>query len=151
MPVTRPERGKARNASLTLILRGRCPGKAFGRWWVDPGSGWFFGRSGRLVDEALRVFAERGGKRGLARRMNGIGLAIIHLVRGHEADPGMVMVTVIPVEEGAAEAARILDASEASREARLVLEGLEMALGEWVVVGRVRPIVRAGDAEIGEQ
>ncbi len=44
--------------------------------------------------------------------MNGIGLAVMHLVRGHEADPGLVVVLVIPIEEPAAEALGVLDAAE---------------------------------------
>ena len=82
--------------------------------------------------------------------MDGVDLTVVHLVRGHEADPGMVMVLVVPVEELTAEASGVLDAAEAFREARLILQGLEVALGERIVVGRVRPVVRAGDTEIGE-
>ena len=36
-------------------------------------------------------------------------------------------------------------------EPRLVLERLEVAFGKRVIVGRVRPIVRSSNAEIGEQ
>ena len=63
----------------------------------------------------------------------------------------MVVVLVVPIEEAAAEASGVLDAAEALGELRLVLEGLEVAFGERVVVGDMRPVVRAGDAEIGEQ
>jgi len=82
--------------------------------------------------------------------MHGVDLAVMHLVRGHQADPAMVMVLVVPVEEGAAEASGILDAAEAFGKARLILQGLEMAFGERVVVGGVRPVMRAGDAEVGQ-
>ena len=104
--------GKGTQRVIDFDSRGRCSGKARWGWRVDPGGNWLVGRSGRLVDETLRVFAERGGERDLARRVDGIGLAIMHLVRGHQADPGMAMVAVIPVEEGAAEASCVLDASE---------------------------------------
>jgi hypothetical protein len=57
--------------------------------------------------------------------MNGVDLAVVHLVRSHEADPGMVMVLVIPVDELPAEASGVLDAAEASREARLIFQGFE--------------------------
>ena len=33
----------------------------------------------------------------------------------------------------------------------MIIQGLEVAFGEWVVVRSVWPIMRAGDAEIGEQ
>ena len=34
---------------------------------------------------------------------------------------------------------------------RLILQGFEVALGERVVVGGVGPVVRAGDAKVGQQ
>ena len=83
--------------------------------------------------------------------MDGIRLAVVDLVRGHEADPGVMMILVVPVEELAAEGLGILDAAEPAGKARLVLQGFEVALGERVVVRGVRPVVRAGDAKIGEQ
>jgi hypothetical protein len=33
--------------------------------------------------------------------VNGVHLVVMHLVRGHEADPEMVMVLVVPIEEAA--------------------------------------------------
>ncbi len=83
--------------------------------------------------------------------MNGVDLAIMHLVRGHQTDPGMVMLLVVPVEELAAEASGVLDTAEAFGEARLVLQGLEVAFRERVVVGRVRAVMRPGDAEVSKQ
>ena len=82
--------------------------------------------------------------------MNCIGLAVVHLVWSHQADPGVMMILIVPVEEAAAEAFGVLNAAEAFGEARLVLQRLEMTFGERVVVGGVRPIVRPGNAEIGE-
>ena len=61
------------------------------------------------------------------------------------------MLVVVPVEELAAERARVLDALEAFRELRPVLERLELRFGVGVVVGDVRPAVGLGDAQIGEQ
>ena len=48
-------------------------------------------------------------------------------------------------------AAGILDRAEARGEVGAVLEGLELRLGEGVVVGDVRPRVGLGDAQIGEE
>jgi len=78
----------------------------------------------------------------LAGGVDGIGLAVMHLVRGHESDAGVVVVLVIPIEESSAEALGVLDAAEALGEARLVFQGLEVAFGEGVVVGRVRAVVQ---------
>ena len=109
------------------------------------------GGMGGFVDEALWVFAKCLIESDLAGGVNGIGLAIMHLVGRHQADSGMVMVLVVPVEEAAAEASGILDAAEAFWEAWLILQRLEVAFGEWIVVGGVRAIVRTGDAEVRQQ
>jgi hypothetical protein len=69
----------------------------------------------------------------LSSGMNRVDLAVMHLVRGHETDPGVVMVLVVPIEELAAETSGILDATEAFGKARLILQGLEVAFGERVV------------------
>ena len=90
-------------------------------------------------------------ERDLPCGVDGVDLAVVHLVRGHEADPGMVMVPIVPVEELAAETPGILDAAEAFGEARLIFQGLEVAFGERIVVGRMWPVMRPGDAEIGQQ
>jgi hypothetical protein len=80
------------------------------------------------------MFAERLVEGDLPRGVNGVDLAMVRLVRGHEADPGMVMVLVVPVEELPAETSGVLDAAEAPWEARLIFQGFEMAFGERVVV-----------------
>ena len=67
-----------------------------------------------------------------------------------KADPGVMMILIVPVEEAAAEAFGVLNAAKAAGEARLILQRLEMTFGERVVIGGVRPIVRSGNAEIGE-
>ena len=125
--------------------------RGFRLWRVDPCGGWFGGWDWRLLDEALRILSECLIEGELASRVNGVDLAVVHLVRGHEADSGMVMVLVVPIEETAAEAPGILDATEAFRKSRLVFQRLEMALGERVIVGDVRTIMRTGDAEVAEQ
>jgi len=87
----------------------------------------------------------------LARRVNGVDLSVVYLIRSHEADPGVVMLLIVPDEECATEASCVLDAAEAFGKARLILQGLEVAFGERVVVGRVRTVMRTGHTEIGEQ
>ena len=73
--------------------------------------------------------------------MNRVGLAVMHLVGGHQPDSDMVMLLIVPVEEPAAEAFGILDAAKALREAWLILQGFEVALRERVVVGGMRSVV----------
>ena len=54
--------------------------------------------------------------------MDGVGLAVMHLVRGHQADAEVMVILVVPGEEAAAEAPGILDAAETFRELRLVFQ-----------------------------
>src|SRR6516225_5894886 len=71
-----------------------------------------------------------------------------HLIGRHQADAGMVMLLIVPIEEAAAERLGVLDAAEAPWKLRLVFHGFEVAFRERIVVGGVRPAVRFGDAEI---
>jgi hypothetical protein len=90
-------------------------GVAFRRWWIDPGGGRFCRRNRRLVDEALRVVAERLIERELASGVDGIGLAVVYLVRSHQTDAAMVVILVVPIEEVAAEASGVLAIAPDSR------------------------------------
>jgi hypothetical protein len=54
--------------------------------------------------------------------MDGVGLAVLHLVRGHQADADMMVILVVPSEEAAAEGPGILDAAETFGELRLVFQ-----------------------------
>ena len=96
--------------------------------WVDPGGGGFPGWSGRLLDEAFGMFGKGAVESGLTGGMDGIGLSVVDLVWGHQAQAGVVVVLVIPGEERPAERLGILDASEAAGEFRLILERLEVGL-----------------------
>ena len=89
--------------------------------WIDPSGDWLGRWFWWLVDEALWVVAAGLIEGLLARGVDGLDLAVMHLVRGHEADPGVMMILVVPVEELAAEGLGILDAAKAPRKARLVL------------------------------
>ena len=108
--------------------QGEHSGGAFRGGRIDPCGGRFRGRCWRFCDEALGVFTERVIEGGLACGVNGIGLAVMHLVRGHQADPGVVVVLIVPVEERTAEAAGVLDAAEALGELRLVFKGFALML-----------------------
>jgi len=63
----------------------------------------------------------------------------------------MTMGVVVPVDERSAVSAGVLDVVKPGGERGPVLQGLEVRLRVGVVAGRVRPGVRARDAEIGEQ
>ena len=70
---------------------------------------------------------------------------------GEHRDPGMSMLGVVPREERAAEGRRDGDVFEPPGEAGVVLQGLELRLGEGVVVADLGTAERAGHPEVGEQ
>ena len=65
------------------------------------------------------------------------GSMMMDVVRGEHRDPAMAMLGVVPGEERPAEGDRGGDVVEAPGEARVVLQGLELRLGERVVVGHL--------------
>ena len=79
------------------------------------------------------------------------GLPVVDGGGGHQADPGVAVLVVVPAEEAAAELARLLDRLEALGELGAVLERLEVRFGVGVVGRGVRSAVGLGDAEVGEQ
>ena len=87
--------------------------------------------------EAVWVDAEGVVEGLLAGGMDLVGQTVVDLVGGHQADAQMVMVLVVPVEEGAAEGLGVLDGAEPLGELGLVFQGLEAALREGIVVGGV--------------
>ena len=88
-----------------------------------------------MVDAPLPVFSEGAVEGLLPRGMHGVDLSVMNLIQGHQTDPGMMMILIIPGEERAAEAPGVLDTTEALGEAWLVLQSFEVAFGERIVVG----------------
>ena len=83
--------------------------------------------------------------------LGGFRKTVMDSFRGEQADTGMVMFDVIPGKEILAEASAILDATEALGEIWPVLEGLELGLGEWLVIARVGRAMGLGDPQIGQE
>src|SRR5208283_3501356 len=106
---------------------------------------------GLLSDEAFRVSVEGAIEGVLAGGVDCVSLTVMYLIGRHQADASVVMLLIVPVEETAAERLCILDTAEALWELGLVFHGFEVAFRERIVVGRMRPTVGFGDAEIGEQ
>ncbi len=104
-------------------------------WRIDPGCGWFFGWLWWFFDEALGVGVEGLIKGCLTGGVDGVGLSVVDLIGCHETDAGVMVVAVVPVEEGSAERLGVLYTAEALGELRLVFKGLEVAFREWVVPG----------------
>ena len=118
---------------------------------VDPSGGRLVGWVRSLVHEAGAVLPERSVERVLARRVNGIGLAEVHLVGCHRANAAVVVFLVVPIEEASAECSGILNAPEVFGEPWLVFQGFEAGLRVGVVVGCVRAAMRLDDPEIAEE
>jgi hypothetical protein len=81
---------------------------------------------GALLEERLRV-------------------AVVNAVRGHEADAGVAVCAVVPLEELLAVGARILDAAEALGELGAIFKRFELSLGVRIVIGDMGPAVGLGD------
>ena len=63
----------------------------------------------------------------------------------------MAMLLVVPGEEFAAERQAVVVGRKPLRELRSVLERLELAFREWIVVGGIGTAVGLGHTEIGQQ
>ena len=90
--------------------------------WVDPDGGGYVGWCGWLVDEALWIGGKGAIEGELAGGMDVVGLAVMHLVRGHQSETGMVVVVVVPGEDLPTELLGIFDAAEAAGKAWLVVD-----------------------------
>ena len=76
---------------------------------------------------------------------------VMNSFQGEQPDPRMPMFCVIPGKEVLAEAPAVLNAAKTTREIRTVLEGLELRLGEQVVIARIRPAVGLGDSQVRQE
>jgi hypothetical protein len=103
-------------------------------WRVDPNYRRFLRWLGGFVDEALRVCPKGVVESIPACRMNRVSLSIVHPVRRHQANAKMMVVAIIPLEKITTEALGILDSAKSFRKLRLILQGLEVAFREWIVV-----------------
>ena len=87
----------------------------------------------------------------LALEQQGLGLAEVDGRRGHQAEAGVVVLVVVPVEELLSPDSSVEQAAEAFGESRMVLHGLELGFGEGVVVGRTRPGQAWPYAQVAEE
>jgi hypothetical protein len=87
----------------------------------------------------------------LAMRQDVSGLPVVYHGRRHQTKARMVVLVVVPLEEGLAEAASVFDGTEAIREAGAVFEGSELTFRIWIVIEDMRPAVGFDDAQIGQQ
>jgi len=76
-----------------------------------------------------------GGEGGLAGFIDRLGGPEVHGCWCVPSNPGVVMDIVVLVEEPGAELAGLGQTGEGCGEVGQVLQGLELAFGEWVVIG----------------
>ena len=70
---------------------------------------------------------EGGVQDHLAMRQDVSGLAVVDHGRRHQTKARVVVLVVVPLEEGMAEAASVFDGTEAIGEAGAVFQGAELA------------------------
>jgi hypothetical protein len=105
----------------------------------------------RSANEPLGLVQVGAVEHSLALRDEPGSLTVVNRGRRQQLQAGMVMLVVIPRKELLAEAAGILDGTEAIRVVGPILHGFEVSLGEWIVVGDVRAALGLHDTEIGQQ
>ena len=115
--------------------------------FVDPGGGGQVGRGRRPADEPFGVMRVSSVEHASAGGVEFGRASVVHGGRGHQPDPRVAVLVVVPVEEAPAELARLLDRVEPVRKLGPVLERLEVRLGVGVVGRGVRSAVGLGDAE----
>lgn len=106
---------------------------------------------GWLPDEAFRVGSIGGTEHLLSGVTQRGGPSVVHGGWRHQPETRVVMLAVVPGEEPLAEGTGVLDRTEPLRELRAVLQGLELGLGERIVVGDLGARVAPRHAELRQQ
>src|SRR5271168_4116283 len=105
---------------------------------------------GARADEALGVAGIGLVEHLLSLLDDLFGPAVMQHIGCQKCDSAVMVLVVVPGEKALAKGACILDRAEALRELGPVLEGLELALRVWVVVGDVRPTMSFGHSQISQ-
>jgi hypothetical protein len=93
---------------------------------VDPGGDRQLWWDGRLADEPFGVALVGGVEHASAGRVQPGRLAVVDGGGGHQPDPGVAVLVVVPVKERAAVPAGVVDVVEPVRELGPVLQRLEV-------------------------
>ena len=99
----------------------------------------------RFADEAFGMLLEGFGEDALPVVQDLGGKPVLDQVRCQQGDAAVVVFVVVPVEEDVAMGAGVFQRAEAIRELGPVLQGLELAFRERVVIGDIGPAVRLGE------
>jgi len=106
---------------------------------------------GWLPHEALQVRGIGSQKHPLPGVTHRFGPPVVYGDRRHQSDSCVAMLAVVPGEERLAESAGVLEATEAIRKVRAVLQRVELGLGERVIVAGIGPAVCVGAPQVGKQ
>ena len=79
-----------------------------------------------------------------------VGQAVVEAFGSEQGQPAMMVLAVVPGKEVLAEGARVVQRTEPLGKGRAVLERLELAFRERIVVGDPRPAQAAAFAEVGK-
>ena len=107
-------------------------------WWVDSD---LFAKRAELRDtpnETFGVSGPGGFQDALSLREHRRCSVMVGVVRDQHGNAAMAVLGVVPPEERPAEDGGLLDAEEATGEAGVVLERLELRLRERIVIGGLR-------------
>lgn len=96
--------------------------------------GWY-GR--QPLDKAFGIGNVGGEEHLIALLAGGLGQAVVDRSQGHQAQAGVIVLVVVPAEEGPGPGTGVLRGAEAVGEVGPVLEGLEVGLGVGVVVSGI--------------
>src|SRR5258706_4824669 len=120
-------------------------------WRVDPNCFCERRDARHAADESFGVLTKRATQDVLAKSEHVVGVTEVHVGWRELGECAVVMLVVGPTEEGSGVIEPfVVAAVEAIGKSRSVLERLEVALDEGVVVGRVRSAERFLDAEVRE-
>ena len=85
----------------------------------------------------------------LAISVEACGGARVNCRGRHEPNATVMVLIVVPAEEGLRPGARLEQAAKALRIIRLILQGFELRFGKWIVVGDVRSRMTGTHPQIG--
>jgi hypothetical protein len=139
--------GSAGLRTLGGALIGRLRGRRRRGRLVDPHGGGQRRRSWGPVREALGVLGPGVAQDGRACFSPTLCEAVVQVVRREHPDPAVAVLPVVPLEKRAAMGARVFQRAEALGEVRPILEGLELRLGEGIIVGDAGARMGLGDAK----
>ena len=118
---------------------------------IDPDGGRRSWMGRRAAHETFGVVVICDVKYALASSDDPWGAAMVQVRRRNECNAAVVVALVVPIEKSMARGSSILERAESLGHHRPIEKRPKRGLGEWVVVGDVRPAVALMDPEVQVQ